>query len=70
MPPLAYRGRVRFCVDPIPGICRNWTAQHIETLLYDELVPLLHTVADLDYLGPPYAPLIKDATLPVLQKKS
>jgi hypothetical protein len=38
--------------------------------MYEALVPLLRTVTDLDNIGPPYAPQIRDATLPVLQRVS
>lgn len=67
---LAYHCRVKFRTDQIKGICRNWTAQHIETMLYSALTPLLSVVTDLDELRPPYVPLIKDGTLPVLQRKT
>ena len=65
---LAYHCRVRFHTAQIKGICRNWTAQHIDEMLYEAICPILRLVTGDDNPGPPYAPLIKDGTLPVLQR--
>ena len=68
MPTLAYHCCVRFRTAPIKGIGGNWTAHHIDTMLYEAICPLLRLVTGDDNPGPPYAPLIKDGTLPVLQQ--
>ncbi len=65
---LAYHCRVRFRTAQVRGLFRYWTAQHIDTMLYEAICPVLNSVADVDNLGPPYAPLIKDGTWPVLQR--